>query len=38
MGVDHVLGAELDLIQLGLNPTNWKPMKTVGQASVKFAL
>ena len=26
----YVLGAELDLIQLGLNPTNWKPIKTVG--------
>ena len=25
-----VLGAELDLIQLGLTPSNWKPMKNVG--------
>lgn len=29
--VKHVIGHELDKVQRGLNPTDWKPMPTVGK-------
>ena len=30
--VKHVIGHELDKVQRGLNPTDWKPMPTVGRS------
>ena len=30
--VKHVIGHELDKVQRGLNPSDWKPMPTVGKS------
>ena len=30
--VKHVIGHELDRVQRGLNPTDWKPMPAVGKS------
>jgi phage-related protein len=34
----HEAGHQLDLVQQGLNPDNWKPIKTVGSGALEIRI